>query len=521
MAQPHATQDRLTRWSLEVVRGRDVGRVFEVVGSEVELGNGLDGGGGLDLREQEAGSARRMAARQASLEAKGPDLIIRDLESPGGTFVNRQRLLAGQARRLQPGDEIQLGSVQLRVVGHGAPVTGSPTRDTSNPRTGGTPPPLAPRAAPAAVAVRSAGGVAGNAATAGRLPVPYAIAGTISCRTWDDFLVVAAQRWNDLRDELASGRLAEFLRRIQRTDLLPPPDGNRSLDNRLDEWLARLPVSMSSAPELDVHPASLEVPAAVGGVTRHVLRITNVGYRLLRCTARVEPAGASWVRLGPNHDGRPFDTVEQTELPVEVVVPEFVGGPLAAEIVVESNGGTRRIAVRIARSEGPPPFPDVAVATSAPSVSGLFRSLAAVIAGYPATARIVVGIVGAIAFRMLVVGSSLLPVGGRGLPPIEPRLPALAVLFAVLGVLVGVLKGRGRGEGQPFDRLAAGIAAGLFGIMAAAVAHAVVHVAERVLGPWASTYLAVGLLWAAIGAAVAGITCLLIPYREPSTEATS
>ena len=133
---------------------------------------------------------------------------------------------------------------------------------------------------------------------AGRLPVPYAIDGHVSCKTWDDFLVVAAQRWRVLGEELASGRLADYLRRIQRTDLLPRPDPARSLDEQLDQWLARLPATQSSAPELDVHPASLEVRTAPGSTTRHVLRIANVGFRLLRGAARVEPAGTSWVKAG-------------------------------------------------------------------------------------------------------------------------------------------------------------------------------------------------------------------------------
>ena len=103
------------RWVLEVVRGRDVGKRYVVGPGESLLGNALAGASGFDLADQEPSSPRRMAARQASLTATGDVLEIRDLESPGGTFVNRQRLLSGQARALQPGDLIQLGGVQLQV----------------------------------------------------------------------------------------------------------------------------------------------------------------------------------------------------------------------------------------------------------------------------------------------------------------------------------------------------------------------------------------------------------------------
>ena len=45
MAPTQATQARSTRWSLEVVRGRDVGRVFDLAGGEVVLGNAARRGG--------------------------------------------------------------------------------------------------------------------------------------------------------------------------------------------------------------------------------------------------------------------------------------------------------------------------------------------------------------------------------------------------------------------------------------------------------------------------------------------
>src|SRR5437868_1955272 len=102
-------------WSLEVVRGRDIGRVYGLAPGETILGNALNGQPGLDLIEQEGASPRRMAAQHAAITWTGQELMVRDLDTPGGTFVNRQRLLSGQSRRLQVGDVIQLGSVQLQV----------------------------------------------------------------------------------------------------------------------------------------------------------------------------------------------------------------------------------------------------------------------------------------------------------------------------------------------------------------------------------------------------------------------
>ena len=53
-------------WSLEVVRGRDVGRIFSLSADETVLGNGLNGEPGLDLSDQEGllrGGWRRVRRR--------------------------------------------------------------------------------------------------------------------------------------------------------------------------------------------------------------------------------------------------------------------------------------------------------------------------------------------------------------------------------------------------------------------------------------------------------------------------
>jgi hypothetical protein len=513
MPPPQKTTAQPTPWSLEVVRGRDVGLVYDLRVAETILGNSLNGEQGLDLREQEGNSPRRMAARQASMVVTGQELAIRDLDSPGGTFVNRQRLLPGQSRRLQAGDVIQLGSVQLRVAGRGAaPTPATPER--------ATPPPLPPPSTPVAPVTSAKAPPAGvSTSAAGRLPAPFVMAGGSSCRTWDDFLVLAAQHWKDLREELASGRLAGYLRQIQRDDLIPGPEKVRSLDDQLDQWLARIPTTYAKDPELDVHPDSLNVRAmAGGGVVRQVVRITNVGYRLLKCTARIEPSGTSWIRLCPEHDGRPFDTIEQTDLHIELVIPELLDRPLAAAVVLDGNGGTRRIGVRIERPAEPPPLPE---SVAGPAVSPLpiwGRSLSRSIARLGPGRRIVAGIVGAMALRSFSVVASL-ATGGRGASIVEARLPALAVAFAVLGGIVGGILARPRGEAGWRDTLTSAFAGGLFGLLIAAVVYALIRSVEMPLGGWSSSLLAVELLWAGLGGALAGLSCLVIPHRPDPVEA--
>ncbi|SIO67242.1 hypothetical protein SAMN05444166_8297 [Singulisphaera sp. GP187] len=55
-------------WSLEVVRGTEVGRSYALDGAATVLGNALNGGPGLDLGHQEGSSPRRMAGRQAQID---------------------------------------------------------------------------------------------------------------------------------------------------------------------------------------------------------------------------------------------------------------------------------------------------------------------------------------------------------------------------------------------------------------------------------------------------------------------
>ena len=257
-----------------------------------------------------------MAARHATLECSGKDLSIRDLESPGGTFVNQQRLLSGQPRKLSPGDVIQLGGVQLKVKQDACAATpavaAAPaatadssrrgTATTAKPRGTRKPQPPTPAAGndrdgrqspPARPPCRCR---ARRSRRRGRLPTAFALASGAQCRTWDDFLVLSAQSWTQVRDELVSGRLAEYLRRIGRPELIPHSRPDRSPDDRLDEWLARLPATQSSAPELDVHPETLLVQAKMGGgVARLSLRVTNVG---LPALAKHGPGRAGRGALG-------------------------------------------------------------------------------------------------------------------------------------------------------------------------------------------------------------------------------
>ena len=525
-------------WSLEVVRGRVVGQHYALESGETIVGNAIKGEHGLDLIDQEGSSPRKMAGRHAALTCTGQELTIRDLETPGGTFVNQQRLLAGQTRRLVPGDVIQLGSVQVRVkqtvaapaaVPVAAPAKAAVPVARAEPAVvpvakatptqvpvAAAPKPATADAKPVAAAPKPVAAAAPSPAMPGRLATPFSLAGGAQCRTWDDFLVLAAQSWPALRDELISGRLAEFLRRIHRPELVPLAGASRSPDDQLDDWLARIPATGSSAPELDVHPESLLVQAKTGGgITQHTLRITNVGYRLLRCSARVEPVGTRWVRLRPEHDGRPFQTIDLTDLPVELELPETIDRPLVAQVVIESNGGTRRVGVRIERPAGQVMISESA--SAAAFASPLWREqLSRAVAGVGPGARIAIGCAAAVALRVMAMLLNGLPIGNAVANRMEPRLFSVAIMMVAAGMIAGFVLASRRGEWRDFP--AAAFAGGSLGLLAAAFWFAVLQSAERVLGSLSSSVWSVGFVSGMLGALLALISLLVFPYRSDEPE---
>jgi hypothetical protein len=443
-------------WSLEVVRGRDVGRRYPLSGPDVVLGSAP---GGLDLSGQESGP-RRMAARQArvALGASGPS--IADLDSPGGTFVNRQRVLPGVARALQAGDVIQLGGVQLKVVGGSTPAPPSPPAPGPTPQQGRPP--------------------SGVATVHYRLP-----SGTV-CRNADEFLVVAGQRWAELREELTSGRLAAGL---AGTLLAPEPDAG-SPDERLDAWLGALPASRPARPELEVHPTRLALRAG-GGTTRRTIRVGNIGFRLLRSTVRVEPPGVGWLRVAPSQAGRAIVTVESTEVGVEIDLPESLDAPRSAALVVESNGGTGRVEVVV----------EPALGSGDPGPSGSAGSpgwsAGEWLAGRSLAARMAAFVGALVALRLLVWAGGWL----------GPGLAGPAELLGLVGALAGLAFGFRRGE--PADRPACGFAGAVAGVVAASVAVA----ASRSVEGFAPGLPGALVVWAALGAGLAALSAKLVPIR--------
>jgi hypothetical protein len=101
---------------LEVVRGEKLGAVFAVLEGRNIVGRMVNCPVDIDLTGQEPTERVWTSRQHACLIFDGKSVVLEDMNSLNGTFVNRQRLFPGQQRVLQPNDVIQIGTVQLRML---------------------------------------------------------------------------------------------------------------------------------------------------------------------------------------------------------------------------------------------------------------------------------------------------------------------------------------------------------------------------------------------------------------------
>ena len=356
-----------------------------------------------------------MAARQAQIHVANEMVSLRDLNSPGGTFVDRRRVPPNSDLPLNVGNVIQLGGVQLRLT-RGQPVA------------------AAPLPAGFVFALKSGG----------------------SCRSWDDFLTVSAQKWGDLRDELTSGRLASYLASAGLGPMVPDPTLPGTPDERLDAWLARLPTTRSAAPELEVHPKTLVLRAPTGGgVVRAKVRVSNAGYRMLRATARVVPP-CSWLTLAREFAAREFATLDGIDLAMDASVPPDLASPLVGEVEVGGNGGSAKVTVRVEPAASPAIEPSK---LASPTILG--RSLRARLEGLPASTRLATWPLGLAVARLLVAvgrmarsgwfgqpAAARVGRGVRGARGVARRAAGLARGDGPRPLPLGVRQRRARGDGR-------------------------------------------------------------------------
>jgi hypothetical protein len=100
---------------LIVIRGQRTGMEYPIYPGENYLGRTDEKPVDIDLEDQEAPDRVWCSRQHAKIVCDQAGLIIEDLGSQNGTFVNRARIYPGQTRPLADGDVVQIGTVQLRV----------------------------------------------------------------------------------------------------------------------------------------------------------------------------------------------------------------------------------------------------------------------------------------------------------------------------------------------------------------------------------------------------------------------
>jgi hypothetical protein len=70
----------------------------------------------IDLDDQEPPDRVWSSRQHALITYEGGKLLIEDLNSANGTFVNRVRIYPGQKRDLAVGDVLQVGTVQMKLI---------------------------------------------------------------------------------------------------------------------------------------------------------------------------------------------------------------------------------------------------------------------------------------------------------------------------------------------------------------------------------------------------------------------
>ena len=98
-----------------VLRGLRVNIEYPLFEGENYLGRTDEKPVDIDLEDQEPPDRIWSSRQHAVIVYQDNVLTVEDLNSSNGTFVNRTRVYPGQKRVLQPGDVVQIGTVQMRL----------------------------------------------------------------------------------------------------------------------------------------------------------------------------------------------------------------------------------------------------------------------------------------------------------------------------------------------------------------------------------------------------------------------
>jgi hypothetical protein len=100
---------------LVVLRGQRINVEFPLYEGHNFIGRADEKPVDIDLEDQEPPDRIWSSRQHAVITFEEGKLVIEDLNSANGTFVNRSRIHPGQKRPLKISDIIQIGTVQLKV----------------------------------------------------------------------------------------------------------------------------------------------------------------------------------------------------------------------------------------------------------------------------------------------------------------------------------------------------------------------------------------------------------------------
>ncbi len=104
------------RPQMVVVRGERLDVAYPILKGKNFIGRMADQPVDIDLESQEPVERIWTSRQHAVVTYENGALVLEDLASLNGTFVNRTRLYPGHAKMLQPGDIVQIGTVQMRLT---------------------------------------------------------------------------------------------------------------------------------------------------------------------------------------------------------------------------------------------------------------------------------------------------------------------------------------------------------------------------------------------------------------------
>jgi hypothetical protein len=100
---------------LLVIRGQKLNVEYPIYTGDNFIGRTDEKPVDVDLEDQESLDRIWCSRQHARIVSDASGLIIEDLGSQNGTFVNRARIYPGQLRPLVDGDVIQIGTVQMKL----------------------------------------------------------------------------------------------------------------------------------------------------------------------------------------------------------------------------------------------------------------------------------------------------------------------------------------------------------------------------------------------------------------------